>query len=104
MANVLLRLADRQQTILHLLVGLENVAVPAIAVPPASQQDTACTSFTGELQNLIRSGIPGKPGQLTFNDIYPELLQRLKAAALINISPTTPWTSRPAMLKPPGSP
>ena len=51
-------------------------------VPPADQQDTACTSFTGELQDLIRSGIPGKPSQLTFSDIYPELRQRLRAKGL----------------------
>jgi hypothetical protein len=51
-------------------------------VPPASQQDTACTSFTGEFQALIRAGIPGKPSQLTFGDIYPELRQRLQAKGL----------------------
>ena len=51
-------------------------------VPPASQQDTACTSFTGELHDLIRSGIPGKPPQLTFSDIYPDLHQRLAAKGL----------------------
>jgi hypothetical protein len=51
-------------------------------VPPPGQQDTACTSFTGELEDLIRSGIPGKPSQLTFGDIYPELLQRLRSKGL----------------------
>ena len=51
-------------------------------VPPPDQQDTACTSFTGELRDLIRSGIPGKPLQLTFCDIYPVLRQRLWAKAL----------------------
>ena len=51
-------------------------------VPPPDQQDTACTSFTSELQALIRSGIPGKPAQLTFSDIYPELRQRLRAKGL----------------------
>ena len=51
-------------------------------VPPPDQQDTACTSFTSELQDLIRSGIPGKPTQLTFSDIYPELHQRLRAKGL----------------------
>jgi tetratricopeptide (TPR) repeat protein len=51
-------------------------------VPPASQQDTACTSFTGELQALILSGISGKPAQLTFSDIFPELRQRLQAKGL----------------------
>ena len=51
-------------------------------VPPADQQDTACTSFTGELRDLIRSGIPGGPSQLTFDDIYPVLRQRLQASGL----------------------
>src|SRR5262249_44094835 len=39
-------------------------------VPPPGQQDTACTSFTAELQDLVRSGIPGKPPQLAFGDVY----------------------------------
>ena len=51
-------------------------------VPPPDQQDTACTSFTGELRDLIRSGIPGKPPRLTFGDIYPVLRQRLRAKGL----------------------
>ena len=51
-------------------------------VPPPDQQDTACTSFTGELRDLIRSGIPGKPPLLTFSDIYPALRQRLLAKGL----------------------
>ena len=51
-------------------------------VPPPDQQDTACTSFTGELHDLIRSGIPGKPSLLTFSDIYPELRQRLRVRGL----------------------
>ena len=51
-------------------------------VPPPGQQATACTSFTGEFCNLIHSGVPGKPGWLTFNDLYPELRQRLRAKGL----------------------
>jgi Caspase domain len=51
-------------------------------IPPASQQGTACTSFTGEFLDLIRAGIPGMPPQLTFSDIYPELRQRLRAKGL----------------------
>jgi len=51
-------------------------------VPPPGQQKTACTSFTGELQALIRSGIPGKSAWLTFGDIYPVLRQRLRAKVL----------------------
>ena len=51
-------------------------------VPPPGQQDTACTSFTGELRDLIRSGIPGKPPRLTFNDLFPVLRRRLLAKGL----------------------
>lgn len=51
-------------------------------VPSPDLQDTACTSFTSELCDLVRSGIPGKPEQLTVSDIYKELRQRLKAKGL----------------------
>ncbi|MGH3159566.1 MAG: caspase family protein, partial [Streptosporangiaceae bacterium] len=51
-------------------------------VPPPGQQDSACTSFTGELRALIRSGIPGKAARLTFGDIYPILHQRLRSKGL----------------------
>ena len=54
---------------------------PAHVLPPG-QQDTACTSFTGELRDLIQCGIPGKAPQLTFSDIYPALHQRLRAKGL----------------------
>jgi hypothetical protein len=54
----------------------------AAHVPPPGQQDTACTSFTGELQDLVRSGLPGKAPELTFGDIYPALRQRLRGKGL----------------------
>jgi hypothetical protein len=54
----------------------------AAHVPPPGQQDTACTSFTGELQDLIQRGLPGKPPRLTFGDIYPALRQRLRGKGL----------------------
>ncbi len=54
----------------------------AAHVPPPGQQDTACTSFTGELRDLIRDGIPGLGPQLTFGDIYPVLCDRLAARDL----------------------
>lgn len=49
----------------------------AAHVPPAHEQHAACTTFTAELRDLIRTGIPGKADWLTFSDIYPELRQRL---------------------------
>jgi hypothetical protein len=54
----------------------------AAHVAPAGQQDTACTSFTGELQDLIRQGVPGKAPRLTLGDIYPVLRQRLRGKGL----------------------
>jgi hypothetical protein len=54
----------------------------AAHVPPPGQQDTACTSFTGELRDLISDGIPGLGPQLTFGDIYPVLCDRLAARDL----------------------
>jgi hypothetical protein len=54
----------------------------AAHVLPPGQQDTACTSFTGELRDLIHSGIPGKAPRLTFTDIYPVLRQRLRGKGL----------------------
>ncbi len=54
----------------------------AAHVPPPGEQDTACTSITGELRDLIRDGIPGLGPQLTFGDIYPVLCDRLAARDL----------------------
>jgi hypothetical protein len=51
-------------------------------VPAPDQQDNACTSFTAELQDLIRVGIRGGPPRLTLGDIYPVLRQRLLAKGL----------------------
>ena len=54
----------------------------AAHVLPPGQQDTACTSFTGELRDVIHSGIPGKAPRLTFADIYPVLRERLRGKGL----------------------
>lgn len=51
-------------------------------VPPAAQQDAACTSFTGALSQLVRSGVPGGARWLSFGDIYRELRLRLPAQGL----------------------
>ncbi len=54
----------------------------AAHVPRPEQQETACTSFTRELRDLIVSGIPGGEPWLTFSDIYPVLSERLLAEGL----------------------
>lgn len=51
-------------------------------VPPPDQQVTACTSFTGELRDLVCAGITGKPARLTLADLYPALHARLRAKGL----------------------
>ena len=51
-------------------------------IPPPGRQDSACTSFTGELRDLIQCGIPGKAPRLTLGDIYPVLRQRLQGKGL----------------------
>lgn len=51
-------------------------------VPPAHMQDNECTSFTAELQDLVRSGIPNKPSKLSLADMYPVLRERLHSKGL----------------------
>lgn len=54
----------------------------AAHVPPPVEQPLACTSFTGELLELIRTGIPGAPETLTLHMIYTHLRARLRGAQL----------------------
>jgi glycine betaine/choline ABC-type transport system substrate-binding protein len=54
----------------------------AAHVPPLPQQTQACTSFTGELLDLIRHGIPGGPDTLTLSMIYSHLRARLHSCRL----------------------
>jgi hypothetical protein len=51
-------------------------------VVPFHQQASACTTFTGELVNLIRGGIPAAPEMLTLGTIYLHLRQRLLSRGL----------------------
>ncbi|MFJ3794240.1 caspase family protein [Kitasatospora sp. NPDC090091] len=51
-------------------------------VPPVDQQTHACTSFTGELVDLIAEGIPHGPETLTLGTVYPVLRHRLAAKGL----------------------
>ena len=54
----------------------------AAHVPPADQQEGTCTSFTGELRDVILDGIPDHAPRLTLGDIYPVLRRRLVAKGL----------------------
>jgi glycine betaine/choline ABC-type transport system substrate-binding protein len=54
----------------------------AAHVPPPAEQPLACTSFTGELLELIRTGIRGAPDMLTLHTIYTHLRARLRSAQL----------------------
>jgi glycine betaine/choline ABC-type transport system substrate-binding protein len=54
----------------------------AAHVPPPADEPLACTSFTGELLELIRTGIPDAPDMLTLHMIYTHLRARLHSAQL----------------------
>ncbi|MFG1862365.1 caspase, EACC1-associated type [Microbispora bryophytorum] len=54
----------------------------AAHVPPPEKQTDACTSFTSELVDLIRTGIPDKDDPLTLGTLYIELRRRLRARGL----------------------
>ncbi|MEY9860210.1 hypothetical protein ABH935_005846 [Catenulispora sp. GAS73] len=51
-------------------------------VPPLADQDNACTSFTGELVEIIRAGLPVHGDVLSLHDIYRELRRRLQERGL----------------------
>jgi hypothetical protein len=51
-------------------------------VPPARFQAGACTSFTGELLDLIRTGIPSDAPVLTLGEVYTHLRRRLRMQGL----------------------
>jgi hypothetical protein len=51
-------------------------------VPPPTRTASVCTSFTGELLHLVRSGIPGTGPDLTLNDLYVQLRHRLRSRGL----------------------
>jgi hypothetical protein len=51
-------------------------------VPPLPQQVAACTSFTGQLVQLVRDGVPAGPAHLSLDDLYPQLRHALGALGL----------------------
>jgi glycine betaine/choline ABC-type transport system substrate-binding protein len=53
----------------------------AAHVPPVKEQADVCTSFTGELLDLIRTGIPGGPETLSLGLIYSQLRRRLRSGS-----------------------
>ncbi|GAA3677547.1 hypothetical protein GCM10022224_047080 [Nonomuraea antimicrobica] len=54
----------------------------AAHVAPFDDQLDVCTSFTGELLRLIRSGIPDEPDPLTLGVLYGHLRHRLRVRGL----------------------
>lgn len=54
---------------------------PALTPPPQAQHDSH-TSFTGEFLDLLATGVPGGPADLTLGFIYPHLKRRLAARGL----------------------
>ncbi|MBL1120384.1 caspase family protein [Streptomyces sp. 110] len=51
-------------------------------VPSPEAQKIACTSFTGALNDVVRSGIPNAPALLSLSDIYPKLKHVLRVRNL----------------------
>ncbi|WP_433436022.1 cell division protein CrgA [Nonomuraea sp. CA-141351] len=51
-------------------------------VPPLDEQAFSLTAFTGELVDLVRTGIPGEASLLTLNTIYSHLRRRLHRKGL----------------------
>lgn len=51
-------------------------------VPSLEHQGKSYTFFTGALLSLIRAGLPKAPKWLTFEQIFPELKQRMRARNL----------------------
>jgi Caspase domain len=54
----------------------------AAHVPPPEEQVDSTTSFTGELIDLIRSGIPDGPDRLSLSTLYLHLRRRLQLRGL----------------------
>jgi WD40 repeat protein len=77
-------------------------------VPPLAQQLGTTTSFTGELLDLIRTGIPAGPELLTLGTIYSHLRHRLQSGGLpapnqrgVDIADQFPFARNAALLPPP---
>jgi glycine betaine/choline ABC-type transport system substrate-binding protein len=62
--------------------GTFVLAAADLAAHVPENQELACTSFTGELLDLIRKGIPDGPRELTLQDVYLHLRTRLNEVDL----------------------
>jgi glycine betaine/choline ABC-type transport system substrate-binding protein len=65
------------QTLFTDISGTFVLAAADHAAHVPENQELACTSFTGELLDLLRKGIAGGPEELTLEDIYRQLRARL---------------------------
>jgi WD40 repeat protein len=77
-------------------------------VPPLAQQSRATTSFTGELLDLIRTGIPAGPELLTLDTIYSHLRHRLHSCGMpapnqrgVDTAAQFPFARNATLLRPP---
>jgi glycine betaine/choline ABC-type transport system substrate-binding protein len=70
------------QTLFTDISGTFVLAASDLAAHVPEHQELACTSFTGELLDLIRKGIPDGPEELTLEDIYRHLRTRLSEVDL----------------------
>lgn len=79
LASIDTQLADLSATAgAYTLTAADDVA----HVAPLFQQSHVCTTFTGELLELVRSGVPGGPDELTLAAIYTQLKFRLSAKGM----------------------
>lgn len=69
--------AQSGETFFTDISGTFVLAAADLAAHVPEHQELACTSFTGELLDLIRKGIPDGPEELTLQDIYRHLRTRL---------------------------
>jgi osmoprotectant transport system substrate-binding protein len=70
------------QTLFSDIRGTYVLAAADHAAHVLENQELACTSFTGELLDLIRQGAEDAPEMLTLDDIYPRLRDRLRESGL----------------------
>jgi hypothetical protein len=61
---------------IYTLIGIES------ALPAGRGETRGASTFTGELLDLIRTGVPGGPQELTLGALYPELRRRLELRGL----------------------
>jgi uncharacterized caspase-like protein len=74
--------AQSGETLFSDIRGTYVIAAADHAAHVPENQELACTSFTGELLDLIRQGANDGPEMLTLDDVYHRLRDRLRGVDL----------------------